>query len=113
MFIDEWTWQDPFTVEAVVAMAERVFQFDVRVALHESHLQRGRAAVQLLRARVAVCVDYLHFNRGDTGVRLSNNDVLEVDGHHVLRKRSLKAGTGTAATNITMLPHSTVSVLFL
>ena len=60
---------------------------------------------------MAVVVDYLHFNRGDTGVRLANSDVLEVNGYHVLRKRALKAGTGTAATNVTLLPHSAVSEL--
>jgi len=98
--------------EAVVTMVERVLALDVDALLRDyAVLQVGHAAIQLLRARVAVVVDYLHFNRGDTGVRLANSDVLEVNGYHVLRKRALKAGTGTAATNVTLLPHSAVSDL--
>ena len=98
--------------EAVVTMIERVLALDVDALLRDyAILQIGRAAIQLLRARVAVVVDYLHFNRGDTGVRLANSDVLAVGDYHVLRKRALKAGTGTAATNVTLLPHSAVSDL--
>ena len=67
-----------------------------------------RASCERLRNDTAVVVDYSHFNRGDTGVRLRPGDLVHDRGSLIMRKRKLKAGTGVAGSRINMVPVDAV-----
>lgn len=68
----------------------------------------SRTACEQLRSTTAVVVDYVHFNRGDTGVRLRPGDLTHHRGDLMMRKRKLKAGTGVAAGRINLVPMGAV-----
>lgn len=97
----------------VLALGERAREQGARLLRAGAGLTPGfRAECELFRARCAVFTDYVHFNRGDTGVHLRNGDVVSVPHvGHVLRKGSLKAGRGSAASAVQQMPDTEVPLL--
>ena len=77
-------------------------------ALQRDVPHTDRTAVERYRADAAVVVDFLHFNRGDTGVRLRADDLVAFRDTILMRKRKLKAGTGVAMNRVNRVPIDAV-----
>ena len=67
------------------------------LALTLSPALTDRAGIELLRACTAVCVDYAHFSRGDTGSSMRPGEIVVQDGSLFMKQFKLKGGRNRAA----------------